>query len=121
MFTWLVFIGLYCLVGLRGALAQVDQGAITGTITDATGKVVQGASITLINNDTNLSFTRTTDANGSYRFAPIKIGIYTLTVSAPNFETQKQENIRVDVSQTSDLNLSLKPGGVTESITVTSS
>ena len=120
LFTWVVFVGLYCLVGLRGALAQVDQGAITGTITDATGKVVQGASVTLVSNDTNLSFTRTTDANGSYRFAPIKIGIYALTVAARNFETQKQENIRVDVSQTVDVNLVLKPGSVTESITVTS-
>jgi hypothetical protein len=33
--------------------------------------------------------------NGFYRFSPIKIGLYTLTVSAPNFETRKQENIRV--------------------------
>jgi hypothetical protein len=118
-FTWVVLIGLFCLGAVQSALAQIDQGAITGTITDATGSVIQGASITLINNDTNLSFTRTTDANGSYRFAPIKIGFYTLTVSAPNFETQKQENIRVDVSQTVGLNLSLKPGAVAETVTVT--
>jgi hypothetical protein len=63
---------------------------------------MQGASITLVNNDTNLSFTDSTDNNGFYRFSPIKIGLYTLTVSAPNFETRKQENIRVNVSQTEE-------------------
>ena len=116
----MVLIGLFCLGGVQSALAQIDQGAITGTITDASGRVIQGASITLVNQDTNLSFTDTTDSSGFYRFSPIKIGLYTLTVSAPNFETRKQENIRVNVSQTVGLNLSLKPGAVSETITVTS-
>jgi hypothetical protein len=119
-YTWMVFVGLVCLGGLRPAFAQIDQGAITGTVADASGRVIQGASITLVNNDTNLSFTDSTDNNGFYRFSPIKIGLYTLTVSAQGFETRKQENIRVDVSQTVGLNLSLKTGAVTESITVTS-
>jgi hypothetical protein len=110
---------LFCLA-TQAAFGQVDQGAITGTITDATGRVIQGASITLVNKDTNLSFTGSTDNSGFYRFSPIKIGLYTLTVSAPNFETRKQENIRVNVSQTVGLNLSLKPGAVTETVTVTS-
>ena len=120
-FTWLVFIGLYCLVGMRAALAQIDQGAITGTVTDSTGNAIVGAAVTLLDQETGLSFQRTTNGDGSYRFAPIKIGLYTLTVTAKGFETQKQENIRVDVSQTVGLNLALKPGSVTESVTVTSS
>ena len=41
-FIWLVLIGLYSLVGLRGALAQIDQGAISGTVTDSQGKVIPG-------------------------------------------------------------------------------
>src|SRR5260370_40460814 len=120
-FTCLAFIGLLCIAGTRPACSLIDQGAITGTITDATGGVIPGASIALVNQDTNLSFTRRSDTSGSYRFSPIKIGLYTVTVSAPNFETQKQENIRVDVSQVVGLNLTLKPGAVTESVTVTSS
>jgi hypothetical protein len=102
------------------ALAQTDQGAITGSITDTSGGAIKGASVTLVDQDTNLSFTRTTDDSGSYRFSPIKIGSYTLTVSAPSFSTRKQENIHVDVSQIVGLNVSLKAGGVNESITVTS-
>jgi len=117
----MVFIALFCLGGVQSALAQIDQGAITGTITDANGRIIQGASITLVSQETNLTFNLTTDSNGFYRFSPIKIGLYTLTVSAPNFETSKQENIRVNVSQTVGLNLSLKPGAVSETITVSSS
>ena len=91
MFTWLAFVALYCLVGLRGALAQIDQGAITGTITDSQGKIISGASVSLVDQDTGISFQRTTNNDGSYRFAPIKIGLYSLTVTAPGFETKKQE------------------------------
>ncbi|MEO8735670.1 MAG: carboxypeptidase-like regulatory domain-containing protein, partial [Edaphobacter sp.] len=101
-------------------LAQVDQGTINGNVTDNAGGAIRGASVTLIDQDTNLSFTRTTDGGGSYRFSPIKIGSYTLTVKAPNFSTYKQENIHVDVSQIVGLNVALKPGGASDSITVTS-
>ena len=76
--TWLVFIGFYCLLGLRGALAQIDQGAITGSITDSAGRVIQGASVTLANQETGFAFRRTTNNDGSYRFSPVKIGLYSL-------------------------------------------
>jgi hypothetical protein len=100
--------------------AQVDQGAITGTVSDTAGKALQGATVTLVNEETGLSFGQHTGNDGSYRFSPIKIGQYSLTFSAPNFETEKRDNIRVDVSQTVGLNVHLKPGSVTESVTVTS-
>jgi len=118
-FTWFVIAGLFCLAA-QAALAQSDQGAITGTITDTQGKSIQGASVTLLNQETGLSFANTTDSHGLYRFSPIKIGLYSLTVAATGFETEKQENIRVDVSQVVGLNLSLKLGSVTQSITITS-
>src|SRR5882757_7673446 len=104
----------------RSALGQIDQGAVTGIITDASGNSIRGAAVLLVNQETNLSFSRTTGGNGYYTFSPIKIGVYTLTVTAPSFETIKQENIRVNVSQTIGLNLSLKPGSVNDTITVTS-
>ena len=99
--------------------AQIDQGAITGTVSDTAGKAIQGATVTLVNEETGLSFGQHTGNDGSYRFSPIKIGQYSLTFSAPNFETEKRDNIRVDVSQTVGLNVFLKPGSVTESVTVT--
>ncbi len=100
-------------------LGQVDQGTINGSVTDNAGGAIRGATVTLTDQDTNLSFTRMTNDSGSYRFSPIKIGSYMLTVSAPNFSTYKRENIHVDVSQIVGVNVALRPG-VNQSITVTS-
>ena len=120
-FPWicLSFLAALCLITPL-SFAQIDQGTITGTITDSTGHPIQGASVTLVSQETNLNLARTTESNGLYRFSPIKIGLYTLTVTAPNFETQKQENIRVNVSDVVGLNISLKPGAVTQTVEVTS-
>lgn len=118
-----LFICLICLVGIQltqSASAQIDQGGITGTITDGAGAAIPGANLTLVNQDNNLSFARTSSANGDYTFSPLKIGLYTLTVSAPGFKELKQENIRVNVSQNIGLKLSLKPGAVSDTVTVTS-
>ncbi|HEY2472721.1 MAG TPA: carboxypeptidase regulatory-like domain-containing protein [Terracidiphilus sp.] len=119
-FTFKMLVGLLCLPAMQPALAQIDQGAITGTITDSAGKTIQGASVMLVNQETNLSFERSTNGDGYYRFFPIKIGLYSLTVSAPSFETQKRENIRVNVSDVVGLNVSLKPGTVTQTVEVSS-
>ena len=120
-FPWicLSFLAALCLITPL-SFAQIDQGTITGTITDSTGHPIQGVSVTLVSQETNLNLARTTESNGLYRFSPIKIGLYTLTVTAPNFETQKQENIRVNVSDVVGLNISLKPGAVTQTVEVTS-
>jgi hypothetical protein len=117
---WVILATIFLLGCATQASAQVDQGSITGVITDSSGSAINGASVTLVNQETGLSFSRTTGASGYYTFSPIKIGTYTLTVSASSFETLKQENIHLNVSQTVGLNLSLKPGVVNDTITVTS-
>jgi hypothetical protein len=101
------------------AHAQVDQGSVSGTITDASGAVIPGAKVTLVDAGTNLTFTRTTSSGGVYTFTPIKVGRYSLKVDAPGFQSVLRENIHVDVSQSLGINLSLKPGSETETVTVT--
>ena len=104
----------------QGALAQVDQGSITGTITDSSGAIIPGATVTATNVDTGLTFSRSTNGAGEYTFNPLKIGNYTLKVSAPGFESVERSNIRVDVSDRVGLNLKLKPGNVSQTVEVTS-
>ncbi len=116
----LLVLAIVCFAGLQRGQAQIDQGAITGMVSDSTGRAIQGASVTVMNQATGLSLQQHTGGNGTYRFSPIKIGLYTLTVASPGFATQRQENIRVDVSQTVGLNLTLQPGSVTESVSVSS-
>lgn len=102
-----------------GAHAQIDQGSVTGIVQDTQKAVIPGASVTLVNKDTNLQLTRETGSTGSYSFVPVKIGNYKLTVAAPGFATVVRDNIRVDVSQIVGLNVTLQPGGSTETVTVT--
>src|SRR5882762_6818951 len=58
---------------MPGAFAQVDQGSITGTITDSTGATIAGATVTVTNADTSLTFSRATNSAGEYTFTPLKI------------------------------------------------
>jgi hypothetical protein len=108
------------LVTSPSVIAQIDQGSISGTVQDISGAVVPGAVVTITSQDTALQFTRKTDASGFYVFTPIKIGRYVLVASAAGFESARQENIQVDVSQRVGVNLTLKPGTASETVTVTS-
>src|SRR5580692_11457416 len=90
--TSLIILAVIIVLGVvTPATAQIDQGSITGVIKDQTGSAISGASVTLVSQETGLSFSRTTGSSGYYTFSPIKIGAYTLTVSAPSFESLKQE------------------------------
>jgi hypothetical protein len=103
----------------HGALAQVDQGTITGVVQDPSGAVIPNAQVTLTDIDTGLALTTKTNGSGDYVFSPVKIGSYTLTASAPNFESTKQENLTLNVGQTLNVPVTLKPGNVSETVTVT--
>jgi hypothetical protein len=107
-------------LGTIAVQAQVDQGTINGIIRDSQDHVIAGATLTLANNDTGLTLTRQTSESGVYTFTPMKIGKYTLTVSAPGFASQARQNFQLDVGQTLGLNFVLHPGAVSETVTVTS-
>jgi len=99
--------------------AQVDTGSITGTVTDISGAAIADATVTLTNMGTNAELTTTTEGDGSYKFSPVRIGIYKLEVSMKGFETTSQQNIAVDVNAGVLANFALKPGSTTQVVTVT--
>jgi hypothetical protein len=104
--------------GPMSAFGQIDQGSISGTISDSSGAVIKGATVTLTNVDNNLIFTSSTSGSGEYSFSPIKVGNYSLKVVAPGFATAERAGIRVDVSSSVGLNLKLQPGEVTQVVEV---
>jgi len=63
-----------------------DNATITGLVTDPSGAVVPNGSITLTNNATNQSRETVSNAAGSYRFANVGVGTYTMTVVAQGFQ-----------------------------------
>src|SRR5689334_9166611 len=99
--------------------AQVDTGSIVGTVTDPSGAVVSGAKVTLTNLGTNASLTTTSQADGTYKFTPVRIGNYKVEVSAQGFQTASQRNITVDVASNVLANFQLQPGSVTQMVEVT--
>ena len=87
------------LIAAATASAQVDQGAITGTVTDNTGAIVPNAQVTITATDTGLTLQSKSNSSGNYTFSPIKIGNYTVSASAAGFQTTSRQNVHVDVQQ----------------------
>ncbi len=101
--------------------AQVDAGAILGTVSDASGGSVHGATVTMTNEGTNASLSTTTGADGTYKFSPVKIGSYKLTATIQGFQTITTRNVVVNVGQDVVVDFTLKPGSVSETVEVQSS
>ena len=110
-----------CLLLLQSPrlFAQVDEGTITGVIQDPTGAVVPNAKVTLLSTDTGLTLEKSASGGGEYTFAPVKIGHYSVTASAPGFATTTQQNLQVNVNNILQVNIQLKPGSATQTVEVT--
>ena len=110
---------MFLIVGVaQPALAQVDQGAVTGTVTDPTGAVVPNAQVTLTNTDNGLTLTTTTNSGGEYTFSPVRIGHYSLSVTSAGFATMTQKDLQLSVQQRLAVNVQLKTGSTSEKIEV---
>jgi hypothetical protein len=102
-----------------GLFAQVDQGAITGIVSDPSGAVVPNAHVTLRNTDIGLTLETITSSSGQYTFAPVRIGHYSVTASAQGFSSTTQQNLEVNVQERLQANIQLQVGAATETVTVT--
>ena len=94
----------FLLVQSPRAFGQVDEGSITGTVQDPTGAVVPNAKVILLNTDQGITLQTTTNASGEYTFSPVRIGHYTVSVTAPGFSKTTQGNLQVNVSQALQVN-----------------
>src|ERR1700734_2140308 len=108
---------LIALTAVSG-IAQTSLGTIAGTVTDPTGAVVVGASVTAKNISGSDDRTVTTGANGEYRVESLTSSTYKVTVSKPGFSTQDINNITVPGSVVTSVNAQLKVGATTEVVTV---
>ncbi|HEX8176541.1 MAG TPA: TonB-dependent receptor [Pyrinomonadaceae bacterium] len=105
------------------ALAQTTSStsAVTGVVTDPTGAVIPGVTVTLTDTKTSKELTTTTDDQGVYRFNQMPPGAgYTLTFTNQGFQTLKIENVRLGVGVTETHNAQLIAGQISGSVVVTS-
>ncbi len=111
---------VFCFVPHVLRAQSIVTGAIGGVITDASGAVVAGATVTLQSRDTSDSFSTTSTATGTYNFSLLKPGSYSLTVTRDGF---KQANAAVvaELGQTAQYNIHLEVGAANQTVTVTES
>ncbi|HNU09666.1 MAG TPA: carboxypeptidase-like regulatory domain-containing protein, partial [Pyrinomonadaceae bacterium] len=102
------------------AQSQALNGQIEGTITDPNSAAVPNATVTVLNVGTGTGRTVTTDSNGLYRLPLLPLGTYRVTVEAANFKKFIQEGVTLTTGQTATVNVTLTPGGINETITITS-
>jgi hypothetical protein len=102
------------------AWSQIDTATLVGTVSDSSGAVVDQASVTARNEATGLILEQKVNAHGSYIFTALKVGSYTISVSANGFEQARQDHVALAVQQRLELNFSLKPGSVSETVDVRS-
>ena len=110
--TWLLPMGL---------AAQAVTGTILGVITDSTGAVMPGATVTLTNTGTGLVRVLNTDANGEYTAPSLPTGKYVVKAELSGFKTATVADVDLGVDQRMRINARLEIGTVSESVTVTGS
>ncbi len=96
-----------------------SQGAISGTISDASGGLVAGVEVTAINPETNFRLVTTSSESGNYALSPLPVGRYQVSASLTGFKTFRQEPIVVSTALTTRLDIRLDVGEVTQSIDIT--
>ncbi|HVB33093.1 MAG TPA: TonB-dependent receptor [Patescibacteria group bacterium] len=113
---WVAF--LFSIAGIS-ALAQISSGTILGTVLDPSSAAIPGATVTILNTQTGLTRTATTDAHGAYRFPSVPTGVYTVKVEKSGFQTLTLPNITLTVAQNLVVNGTLKVGSTQQQVVVT--
>ena len=110
---------LALLVFSAGAVfAQTSTSRISGTVTDVSGGVVPGATVTAINEATGVSFTQVTTDAGLFAFPGLTPGVYTVKVELQGFKTAMNKGVVLEIGTPVVVNVALQVGGVNEVVNV---
>ena len=101
------------------SFAQTITGSVTGTIVDASGAVVNGATVTAANLQTGVSVSTKTNVSGVYTLKFLPIGQYTVAVTASGFETSTTAPFALEVDQEARVDVKLTVGSVSANVVVT--
>ena len=102
------------------AQSQAINGQIEGVVSDSNGAALPSASVVVRNIETGAERTVATDSDGVYRLPLLPLGTYRITVEAANFKRHVREGVTLTTGQTATVNVSLEPGAVSETVTITS-
>jgi hypothetical protein len=103
------------------ALGQAtNSGTVVGEVTDASGAVIPGATVTLTDSGASVKLADVTNASGKYAFTTVPPGTYVISATKSGFSVAKTEGAEVNVGTQLTINLSLKVGGGSETVEVQS-
>ena len=111
---------LFLLATIAPVAWAATAGSISGTVTDPRGLVVNGATVTVTEVNTNVKQTTTTDSKGFYSLTELAVGVYEVTIDAPGFKQFHETNLMVNANSSLSANASLLVGGAAETVTVES-
>lgn len=103
------------------AHAQGTTSRVAGTVTDTSGAFVPGATVTLTNDATGVSFTTVTNASGAYAFEAVQVGRYTVAVELQGFKRFVSSDNAVTIGEPTTINAALELGQLTEAVEVSAS
>ncbi len=106
---------LLCVIRVQ---AQQSTADVIGTVTDASGGVLPGATVTLTNTDTNISRTTETTGSGDYTFTLVQVGTYSIKVEAKGFKTFLAPSLAVASGDRARVDAPMEVGDVTQSVEV---
>ena len=102
------------------ALAQTGAASLTGIVTDQSGAVVPGATVTATNQATNVEYTAISNDAGNYNVTSLPVGAYVVKAELSRFKTASTKPIQMEAKQVVRLDFKLELGGLAETVEVTS-
>ena len=100
------------------ASAQFETASVLGYVHDSGGAPIANAQVTLLNIDKGIRVDRTTDDQGHFEFVDVHAARYKVTASASGFSPSESEPFAVNVNTRQRVDLTVKPGAVSETVTV---
>src|SRR5438034_5088173 len=110
---------LIVLIAASLAAAQTPQGEIAGTVTDESGAVLPGATVTVVLGTTKETRTAVSDSSGRYRFNNLPVGVYSIQAELSGFGSVKIESYKLSIGQSTILDIKMKIATVATEITAT--
>src|SRR5581483_4815143 len=118
-FTALRIIVYFCGLIAGGPRLQAQvSAALSGTVTDPSGALVQGATVTVKDIDTGATRSAITDGSGHYQASALPVGQYEIRAGKPGFTTVLRTGIRLVVGQNATVDLRLQVGDTNQQVTV---
>jgi hypothetical protein len=107
-----------CVCMPSGLFAQ-GFGSVNGTVTDSSGAVIAGAKVTLTQTGTGISQETTTGGGGTFVFPTLNPSVYNVVATHAGFQAYKENGVQVRADAAVTVDLTLKPGNTSETVTVT--